>query len=285
MLGACVQLKGHKREVVSSDERTEHHDQRHNMLRVVLKEGRNAYAIDVASAQYGYYNPVTSWDEFAKNRVAGFNNLSFTKDEKRKAFDIHTGDSLPSCMFLLEVDATKHLVDWIKLWEQEKKMDVRKLLRLRKTEYKIRERELIHFIKKRICLDSGLIRQAYEMIKAREEEVRQEIAAKTREAEDAKSKAEWAAKARVEKTGADKSEETGRKNTVNAGKGSVEDTVAGSAEEDRKTSSKDWWNVYLCFACFIAPNVERGLEKKILSECFIFSLFKVRGEIEYEHII
>jgi len=240
MLGACVQLKGHKREVVSSDGRTEHHDQRHDVLRVVLKEGRKAYAIDVVSAQYGYYNPVTSWDEFAKNRVAGFNNLSFTKEEKRTAFDIHTGNSLPRCMFLLEVQATKHLVDWIKLWEQEKNMDVMKLLRLRKTEYKTRERELIHFIKRRICLNSGLVRQAYEMIKAREEEVRQDIAAKARQAEDAKSKAEQAAKARVEKTGEEESEETGSKIAVNAGKGNVEDTVAENAKKDRKTSTKDW---------------------------------------------
>jgi hypothetical protein len=240
MLGACAQLKGHKREVVSSDERTENHDQRHDVLRVVLKEGRKAYAIDVASAQYGYYNPVTSWDEFAKNRAAGFNNLSFTKEEKRTAFDIHTGNSLPRCMFLLEVEATKHLVDWIRLWEQEKKLDVRKLLRLRKTEYKTRERELIHFIKKRICLNSGLVRQAYGMIKAREEEVRQDIAAKARQAEDTKSKAEQAAKARVEKTGEEKSEETGRKNAVNAVKGNVEDTLEESAKEVRKTSAKDW---------------------------------------------
>jgi hypothetical protein len=240
MLGACVQLKGRKREVVSSDGRTEHHDQRHDVLRVVLKEGRKAYAIDVASAQYGYYNPVTSWDEFAKNRVAGLNNLFFTKEEKRKAFDIHTGNSLPRCMFLLEVEATKHLVDWIRLWEQEKKLDVRKLLRLRKTEYKTRERELIPFIKKRICLNSGLVRQAYEMIRAREEEVRQDIAAKARQADDAKSKAEQAAKARVEKTGEEKSEETGRKNAVNAGKGNVEDTVEENAREDRRTSAKDW---------------------------------------------
>jgi len=172
--------------------------------------------------------------------VAGFNNLSFTKEEKRTAFDIHTGNSLPRCMFLLEVQATKHLVDWIKLWEQEKNMDVMKLLRLRKTEYKTRERELIHFIKRRICLNSGLVRQAYEMIKAREEEVRQDIAAKARQAEDAKSKAEQAAKARVEKTGEEESEETGSKIAVNAGKGNVEDTVEESAKEDRKTSAKDW---------------------------------------------
>ena len=97
------------------------------MLRVVLKESKKAYAIDVTSAQYGYYNPVIPWEEFAKTRVAGYNNLSFTKEEKRTAFDIHTGNSLPRCMFLLEVRATEHLVDWIKLWEQEKKLDVRKL--------------------------------------------------------------------------------------------------------------------------------------------------------------
>jgi hypothetical protein len=72
-------------------------------------------------------------------------------------------------MFLLEVQATEHLVGWIKLWEQENKLDVRKLLRLRKTEYKTRERELIHFIKNQICLDPKLVHQAYEMIKAREE--------------------------------------------------------------------------------------------------------------------
>jgi hypothetical protein len=88
MRGAYVQLTGHKRKVVSSDGRTEYHDQQHDVLRVVLKESKKAYAIDVTSAQYGYYNPVTPWDDFAKTRVAGYNNLSFTKEEKRTAFDI-----------------------------------------------------------------------------------------------------------------------------------------------------------------------------------------------------
>lgn len=82
------------------------------------------------------------------------------------------------------------------------------------TEYKTRERELIHFIKKRICLDSKLVCQAYEMIKAREEAVCQDIAAKARQAEDAKIKAEKAAKARLEKTGEENSEDIGRKSTV-----------------------------------------------------------------------
>jgi len=238
MLGACVQLKGHKRKVVCSDGRTEYHDQRHDVLRVVFKESRKAYAIDVTSAQYGYYNPVMPWDEFAKTRAAGFNNLSFTKEEKRTAFDIHTGNSLTRCTFLLEVQATEHLVGWIKLWEQEKKLNVRKLLRLRKTEYKTRERELIHFIKERICLDSKLVRQAYEMIKARDVEVCQDIVTKSRQAENAKIEAAKAAKARA-KTGEEKSEDSGRKSTVNAGKGIVEDTVEGSAKDDSKTSAKD----------------------------------------------
>ena len=62
MLGACVQLTGHKRKVISSDGRTEYHDQRHDVLRVVFKESKKSYAIDVTSAQYGYYNPATPWD-------------------------------------------------------------------------------------------------------------------------------------------------------------------------------------------------------------------------------
>jgi hypothetical protein len=34
---------------------------------------------------------------------------------------------------------TEHLVDWIKLWAEEKKLDVRNIFRLRKAGFKARE--------------------------------------------------------------------------------------------------------------------------------------------------
>jgi hypothetical protein len=71
----------------------------------------------------------------------------------------------------MEVQATEHLVDWIKLWEEEKKLGVRNILRLRKAGFKAREVELVQFIKERIGLDAELAHQAFEMIKAREEEI------------------------------------------------------------------------------------------------------------------
>jgi len=39
---------------------------------VVLKHGGEVYALDIASAQYGYYNPIVVWDEFVDTRVEQF---------------------------------------------------------------------------------------------------------------------------------------------------------------------------------------------------------------------
>ena len=54
---------------------------------------------------------------------------------------------------VMEVQATEHLVDWIKLWEEEKRLDVKNVLRLLKVGFKARELELVQFIKERIDLD------------------------------------------------------------------------------------------------------------------------------------
>lgn len=90
---------------------------------------------------------------------------------------------------VIEVKAMEHPVDWVKLWEEEKRLDIRNFLQLRKAGFKARELELVQFIKKRIGLDAELVHQAFEMIKAREEEIYKEGAAKA-----ARAKAEEPAK-------------------------------------------------------------------------------------------
>jgi hypothetical protein len=109
---------------------------------------------------------------------------------------------------VIEVQAMEHPVDWVKLWEEEKRLDVRNFLRLRKAGFKARKLELVQFIKKRIGLDAELVHQAFEMIKAREEEIYKEGAAKA-----ARAKAEEAAK---RDAGA-----AGKEITENGGKGSA----------------------------------------------------------------
>jgi hypothetical protein len=40
----------------------------HNILKVTLRSGEE-YAVDLACAQYGHFDPVTPWDEFEEKRI------------------------------------------------------------------------------------------------------------------------------------------------------------------------------------------------------------------------
>jgi hypothetical protein len=132
-------------------------ERRHEVLRVVLKPHGQKYAVDVAGAQYGYYQPVVEWDEFVKAQVVGYQFLSFTKDELRRGFEKKNCDQLAWALFLLQAQATKDLVEWVEL------------VRLPPAEFEVREIDLVRFIKDMIRLDPGLVHAAFEMIKSAEE--------------------------------------------------------------------------------------------------------------------
>ncbi|KAH8799936.1 hypothetical protein F5882DRAFT_506421 [Hyaloscypha sp. PMI_1271] len=152
ILEVPVDLKNHRREVVRTNHLNLRNMERHEVLRVVLKHGGEVYALDIASAQYGYYNPIVVWNEFVDTRVEQFKMMG-----KVSRFTQIT--------FLLANRHTEQALDCIKAWMEENRLSARNLLRLRTGEFELRESELVHFIKGRTRLDTKLVQEAFEITK------------------------------------------------------------------------------------------------------------------------
>jgi hypothetical protein len=65
--------KNAKREVVAvnnyNSTSQKLNDPHHHVLKVILRNGHGCYALDMAGAQYGYYDQTTPWDEYMESRV------------------------------------------------------------------------------------------------------------------------------------------------------------------------------------------------------------------------
>ncbi|KAE9380047.1 hypothetical protein N431DRAFT_315648, partial [Stipitochalara longipes BDJ] len=67
-----VEPQNHKRQVINLDHQPEQSQggfkAYHDILKVEIKNGE-VYALDLAGAQFGYYDPITPWEEYATTRV------------------------------------------------------------------------------------------------------------------------------------------------------------------------------------------------------------------------
>ncbi|KUJ14539.1 uncharacterized protein LY89DRAFT_736570 [Mollisia scopiformis] len=65
-----IKPKNHKREAVSVMRGVvDAIDHQHNIIKVKLRSNGEAFILDLASAQYGYYEPITVWTDYMQNRV------------------------------------------------------------------------------------------------------------------------------------------------------------------------------------------------------------------------
>jgi hypothetical protein len=74
--------------------------------------------------------------------------------------------------FLLANRQTEQALDCIEVWMDENRLSARNLLRLRKSEFELRETELVQFIKGGTRLDTKLVQEAFEVIKGAAREAR-----------------------------------------------------------------------------------------------------------------
>jgi hypothetical protein len=144
--------------------------ERHEVLRVALKHGGEVYALDIASAQYGYYNPIVVWDEFVDTRVERFVcgwNKGRPCGTDKTLFKKMMGkvSRFTQITFLLANRQTEQALDCIKAWMEENRLSARNLLRLRTGEFELRETELVQFINGRTRLDTKLVQEAFEITK------------------------------------------------------------------------------------------------------------------------
>ena len=139
----------------------------HNVLEITLKHGGEKYVLDMASAQYGCYDPVVLWIPYVLARLGRFlmerpefdyfggqraMHLAMRDgtDQNQKAYAIVNGE----CSQALKCGALG--------WEGETGMKVRAMLILPDHEFKLRQKELVDYIAKYLqeYLDSMKVKTA-----------------------------------------------------------------------------------------------------------------------------
>jgi hypothetical protein len=125
-----VKTKKPKRELVAVDihGKPAEIDFHHEILKVKLKNGGGEYVLDLAEAQFEYYEPVAPWKTFEEKRVHRFViDRRFDLDKKkpfgamkRRLLELAIWDMF----YLTDRDASKTLESSTKKWEKERKLTV-----------------------------------------------------------------------------------------------------------------------------------------------------------------
>lgn len=130
--------------------RSDNTGETHSIIQVTLSNG-DAYAIDISSAQYGCYEPVTPWRLYVKSRVKSIvavkllpsikesNGQTSKKKKKNRAKEVKR----------MEEEYAEAIGAAIEAW-QTRNMDLNALLKLREGPFEDERNGLLTFITERI---------------------------------------------------------------------------------------------------------------------------------------
>jgi hypothetical protein len=150
----------------------DHDEYEHEVLKISLKNTGEVYVLDMASAQYGYYQPVQAWEDWFKARVKhtilGEGSREFGWHREVLLEDARTDNGVLGATFRLHADATNFLKDLSTSWE-ENNSTISAMLRTNLDIYEARRTELLDFIR------TGLDR-IFELYRQKSERRKDELA-------------------------------------------------------------------------------------------------------------
>ncbi|TAQ86697.1 hypothetical protein B7494_g4976 [Chlorociboria aeruginascens] len=121
----------------------------HRLLQVEVSESGERYALDLAGAQYGYYDAVTPWEEYAEKRVLSI--VDCREDmwfgAAKAAGEAKVNES--SCdgdISRINCECSKSLVASLGKWEADRGILTKTMLGLPKLEYEELQMELVGFV-------------------------------------------------------------------------------------------------------------------------------------------
>jgi hypothetical protein len=139
----------------------------HNVLEITLKHGGEKYVLDLASAQYGYYDPVVLWMPYAQARVGRFliqrPEFDYFGGQRAMHLAMRGGTDQNQKMYaIVNGECSQALKCGALEWEAEAGMKVRAMPVLPDHEFKLRQKELVDHIAKYLqeYLDSMKVKAA-----------------------------------------------------------------------------------------------------------------------------
>ncbi|TEY81985.1 hypothetical protein BOTCAL_0030g00460 [Botryotinia calthae] len=119
----------------------------HSCFKVDLENGGGAYSLDLSSAQYGYYLPVTPWTQYFENRVSKINSLEKFGNAKSRLTAIMNGPVNPlSQLGHMNHGCSDAMKSGTVKWETETGMSISSFLKLPQEQFEQKQKDLCDFV-------------------------------------------------------------------------------------------------------------------------------------------
>lgn len=164
----CVSLKNNKREAIGVNiNGIEDESFGHDLIMLKLKDSGEIYALDLSGAQFGYYQPVTRWFEFAADRVKTivkradaeeYNYFGGWHDRLLDRLDPtvrSSMDCLGPATYKLNLSISPVLKQGMEGWLGERGLSLEELLVLPQQTFEAKQKELLAHINR--CLEAKIV--------------------------------------------------------------------------------------------------------------------------------
>jgi hypothetical protein len=158
-----VEPKYHKRQIITVDVNQESQQEAsssiyHDIFKVEINNGK-IYALDLAGAQFGRYDPVTSWEDYLNTRVEKITEREHWEQyryfgglkayHKKEADDLSSLDKFQFSQFAgVNMCASERLEEVTLAWMEAKKLrGFKAMLGLPQEEFQAMKKELLKMIK------------------------------------------------------------------------------------------------------------------------------------------
>ncbi|KAL2065309.1 hypothetical protein VTL71DRAFT_2978 [Oculimacula yallundae] len=144
----------------------------HELIKVKLLNGGEEFALDLSSAQYGYFEPVVPWSYYVSSRVRDFvihPNFNYFGGVRDRFLEAITHKTPEGGATRLNNEIERLLLHATKEWEKEVSMNMHSLLKLPLEQFKIMEKSLVDD-------NAHYIRESLKIFRKRAEDYKAEVA-------------------------------------------------------------------------------------------------------------
>ena len=144
-------VKNKKLEMIAVDiqDNVQDTDFEHEFLKVRLMDGGEEFALDLSSAQYGYFEPVVPWREYLQTHVLRLvtrQHFNYFGGAKQRLLAERGHEDINGIVANLNAESSQELFSSTKDWEKENGMTILKMLKLPREEFEMKQKLLVAFI-------------------------------------------------------------------------------------------------------------------------------------------